>query len=250
MARALLPWETAALLFRPRRRLAPEDPWIATVGRVRAILGLVLIVVIAIRFGTYSEFGLENFLEGLALTSLLAIPSCLVWMALLIGLTEPAHRRAALRQMRWPALSLAAFAVVLTALTLFDAGGAAYVGNRLTAAGIDLPLSGMVYGGVLGLWFLIFCFRSAYLVTRHWFNAADGHPLLEPLMAGWMAWLTAVVTVIFQARDDAVPLLVAIGLPVGSAVVTTALVATEAWRLYRRHGVGLRTGPWPATVPS
>jgi hypothetical protein len=33
--------------------------------------------------------------------------------------------------------------------------------------------------------------RSAYLVNQHWFNAADGHPLLPPSTATWMAWLVA-----------------------------------------------------------
>jgi hypothetical protein len=252
VARALLPWETAALLFRPRRRLAPEDPVIRRLGQIRAVGGLALIAFIALWFGSYSELGLENYLEGLALTSVLAIPSALLLMALLVRLTEPTRRRAALRQMRWPTLSVGAFALVMTALLLFNAGGAAYVGNWLTARGIRIPLDGLVYGGIFGLWLLVFCFRSAYLVTRHWFNAVDGHPLLEPLMANWMAWLGVVVTVLTQETGEgAVPPVIAIGMPVGAALVTTALAVAETWQLARRYGISLRGGPWPAgTVPS
>jgi hypothetical protein len=69
LVRALLPWGAAALLFRPRRRLAPEDPVISLL--------------------------VENYLQGLAATTVLAIPSALLWMGLLVWLTAPAHRRAA-----------------------------------------------------------------------------------------------------------------------------------------------------------
>jgi hypothetical protein len=107
--------------------------------------------------------------------------------------------------MRWPALSLGAFVLVMVLLFLFNAGGAGYVGGRLEAAGIDLPLDGLIYGGIFGLWLVVFCFSSAYFVTQHWFNAADGHPLLAPLMAGWMAWVAAANTLISATVTAACP---------------------------------------------
>jgi len=250
LVRALPPWGAAALLFRPRRRLAPEDPVISLLGRVRAIVGLVLVLVIAVWFRSYSNLDLENYLQGLAATTVLAIPSALLWMGLLVWLTAPARRRAALKQMRWPALSLGAFVLVMVLLFLFNAGGAGYVGGRLEAAGIDLPLDGLIYGGIFGLWLVVFCFSSAYLVTQHWFNAADGHPLLAPLMAGWMAWVAAANTLIFGDGDSGVPAYVVVGLPVGSALVTTALAAAEGWRAAHLYRVRLRGGPWPTGRPA
>ncbi len=55
----------------------------------------------------------------------------------------------------------------------------------LDSRGARLPLDDNVYGGVYGLWLLIFCFRAAYLVSKNWFEAADRHLLPRASAPGW-----------------------------------------------------------------
>jgi hypothetical protein len=69
----------------------------------------------------------------------------------------------------------------------------------LDSRGARLPLDDIVYGGVDGLWLLIFCSRAAYLISKNWFEAADGHLLLPPRIGPWMAWLVAIVSLIGNA---------------------------------------------------
>lgn len=56
----------------------------------------------------------------------------------------------------------------------------------------------------MGVWLIVFWVRSAYLVNQHWFNAADGHPLLPPVIATWMAWLVALVDAL-SGEPEGVP---------------------------------------------
>ncbi|WP_203931662.1 hypothetical protein [Virgisporangium ochraceum] len=228
-AMVLLPWGAAAFLFKPRYRLLPEDPLMSVLGRIRAIAGLVMTVGIAIYYGAFSDFALEPFLNSLLLTGLLAVPSMLLCMGVVVALAGRGGRGAAVRQLRWPALTLGVFVTVMAALLLFNAGGA----SRLDRYDDHIPLNGMVYGGIVSLWFLVFAFRSIYLISQYWFNAVDGHPYLQPLMAIWMAWVLAINTLVFQNDGDAggVPSALGTALPVLAATVTTALAAAEAARV-------------------
>jgi hypothetical protein len=179
----------------------------------------------------------------------LAIPTALIGMAGFVALTRAPLRRAALRQMRWPALSLLAFVGVVALLILFGKG-ANFVSGRLRhyAPDLHIPLDGFVYGGVFGLWLLVFCLRSAYLVTQNWFNAVDGHPLLTPALATAMAWVTAGVSLLTASSADHVPGGVSLFLILGGATATTAIAAVEAWQTVHRYHVTVRDGPWPRTT--
>jgi hypothetical protein len=225
----LLPWGLAAYLFTPRYRLLPEDPTMSRIGRARAIIGVSMTLGIAVWYGAYSDLGLEAILQSLVLTAFLAIPSSLLCMAVVVALTRSGQRGAVLRQLTWPLRTMAMFAVALVGLLLFNAGGA----GVLMQYDDRVPLSGHVAGGIFGLWGLIFVFRSAYLISQHWFNAADGHAYLQPLTAIWMAWVLAVSTLAFQPRDGSLPATVGLALPIISASVTTALAMLEGYRVRR-----------------
>jgi hypothetical protein len=234
----ILPWKPAAFLFAPRHRLAPEDRVMALLSRIRVMLGLVIVVGVALWYRSYSRLEPVGFIESWLVTGLLAIPSCLICMALLVAVTRRSARGAAIRQMRWPALSLLAFVATIALLALFGEGAAAVSGRvefLLRSNGIPgIPLDGFVYGGVFGLWLLVFCIRSAYLVTQNWFNAVDGHLLLPPVIATWMVWLVAVKAVAFDGgATDRVPGAVSLVLILGGAAATTGIAALEAWRTFR-----------------
>jgi hypothetical protein len=224
----LLPWGAAAFLFKPRYRLLAEDPLMSVLGRVRAMAGLAMTLGIAVYYGAF-DFDLESLLNSLALTGLLAIPSMLLCMGIVVALAGRGGRGAVLRQLRWPALTLGVFVAVMAALLLFNAGGA----SRLDRYDDHIPLNGMIYGGIVSLWFLVFAFRGIYLISQYWFNAVDGHPYLQPLMAIWMAWVLAVNTLVFQddGNADGIPAAVGTALPVLAALVTTGLAAAEAARV-------------------
>jgi hypothetical protein len=243
----LLPWKPAAFLFAPRHRLAPEDRVVAALGRTRVVLGLAIVVGVALWYRNYGQLELSTFIEGWLVTGLLAIPSCLICMGLLVALTRAGRRHATIRQMKWPALSLAAFVATMALLALFGAG-ANYVSGRIDyyTGGAGIPLDELAYGGVFGVWLLIFCLRGTYLVTQNWFNAVDGHLLLPPVIGTWMAWLVVAKSLIFQDGPGGVPETVSLVLILGGATATTGIAALEGWRATRRYGVTLRDGPGPA----
>jgi hypothetical protein len=225
----LLPWGASAFLFKPRYRLLPEDRTMSRIGMIRAIAGLVMTVGIAIYYGALSNYGLEPLLNSLAYTGLLAIPSMVICMAIVVGLTRRGRRGVVVRNLARPALALFAFIVVMGVLLLFNAGGAAML-DRYDDL---IPLNSLVYGGIVSLWFLVFAFRSIYLISQYWFNAVDGHPYLQPLMAIWMAWVLAINTLVFQAGegDGGMPAVLGTALPIGAAIVTTLLALAEAVRV-------------------
>jgi hypothetical protein len=224
----LLPWGAAAYLFKPRYRLLPEDPVISLLGRVRAFAGLAMTLGIAVWYGAFADYAREPLLQSLASTGLMAIPSLLICMGIVVAATRRGGRGAVVSQLRWPALALGVFVAVMASLLAFNAGGA----GVLMRYDDNIPLNGTVAGGIVGLWFLFFAFRSIYLISQYWFNAVDGHPYLQPLMAVWMAWVLAINTIVFHRNEDTdgVPGSIALGLPVGAALVTTGLAVAEALR--------------------
>lgn len=244
----VLPWKPAAFLFSPRHRLAPEDRTITTLSRVRVALGLAIVVGVALWYRSYDRLQFATFVKNWLTTGLIAIPTVLLCMGLFVAWTRPPLRRAALRQMRWPALSVGAFIGTLALLALFGLG-ANYVSGRIKyyTGGVGLPLEGVAYGGVFGIWLLVFCLRSAYLVTQNWFNAVDGHLLLTPVIATVMAWLVAGRSLLVDTGGPPTP--VSLVLILGGAAATTGIAAIEAWRGARRYGVTLRDGPFPDPSP-
>jgi hypothetical protein len=164
-----------------------------------------------------------------------------------VALTRPARRRTIIRQFRWPVLSLLGFGATLMVLVLYGEG-ADDVTWYLKAHGVRLPLDDTgYYLGVFGLWLLVFTFRAVYLVTRNWFNAADGHLLLPPVIATWMSWLVVLVSLSSDSAGPPGP--ASLALIVGGAATTTILAVVEGWRAVRRYGVTLRDGPLPAARP-
>ncbi|MEV4509121.1 hypothetical protein AB0K00_09225 [Dactylosporangium sp. NPDC049525] len=242
----VLPWKPAAFLFSPRDRLVPPDRIIDVLSRVRVVLGAAIVVGVALWYRSYEQLAAPALFQNWITTGLLAIPTALIAMAVFVALTRAPLRRAALRQLRWPALSVLAFAGVVVLLFLFGEG-ANYVSGRLRhyAPDLHIPLDGFIYGGVFGLWLVVFCLRSAYLVGQHWFNTVDGHPLLPPTVATGMAWLTAGSALLAGGAADHVPGGVSLVLILGGAAATTATAALETWQTVRRHHVTVRDGPWP-----
>jgi hypothetical protein len=240
----LLPWGAAALLFKPRYRLLPEDPVMSLLGRVRAFTGLAMTLGIAVWYGAFADFGLEPVLNSLASTALLAIPSLVICMGIVVAATRRGGRGAVVWQLRWPALTLGAFVLVMAALLAFNAGGS----NVVMRYDDNIPLNSKVAGGVVGLWFLFFAFRSAYLISQYWFNAVDGHPYLQPLMAVWMAWVLAINTIAFGRNDGGIPTTVALALPIVAGLVTTGFAVAEAVRT--RAAIANPRPPAPAPHPA
>jgi hypothetical protein len=244
-----LPWNLAAFLLAPRHRLAPEDPVIAILSRVRVALGLAIVLGVALWYGSYDALDPETFLRSWTLSAFLAVPGFLVCLGLFIAVTRPARRRATVRQFRWPVLSLLGFGATVALLVLYGEG-ADDATVYLRAHGVRLPLDGTadVYLGAFGLWVLVFTLRALYLVSRNWFNAVDGHLLLPPVMAILMSWLVVLVSLITDLVGPPGP--ASLALIIGGAAATTILAVVEGWRAVRRYGVTLRDGPLPAGRPA
>ena len=243
-----LPWNLAAFLLAPRHRLAPEDPVIAILSRVRVALGLAIVVGVALWYRSYDALDPETFLRSWALSAFLAVPSFLACLGLFVAVTRPARRRATVRQFRWPVLSLLGFGATVALLVLYGEG-ADDATVYLRAHAVRLPLDGTadVYLGAFGLWVLVFTLRAMYLVSRNWFNAVDGHLLLPPVIAILMSWLVVLISLIADLVGPPGP--ASLALIVGGAAATTILAVVEGWRAVRRYGVTLRDGPLPAGRP-
>ncbi|MFF2950282.1 hypothetical protein ACFVVU_02830 [Kitasatospora sp. NPDC057965] len=99
-----------------------------------------------------------------------------------------------------------------------------------------LPLA-----GVLLLWLAPFNLCVLYLVHRNSF-AVRAHPLVRPLVATLLVWLTALGHVLFVDRDGTSTHGAALVALVAGPVGVTVTAVIEIVLLRRRHGVGFR-GP-------
>jgi hypothetical protein len=189
------------------------------------------VVAISLRFTGFDYE--QRVVVGPLVSGLLAVPSALLGMALVAVVARRGHRMAVLRSLRRPLLTL--LAVLATGYLMIRA--IMYVGWH------DVPSKALLMMAivVVGLPLLAVL---AFVGVRHWFNAADGHPMLPALCAIGYALTQLIMVLVGGTSDDLPPhLRWLIGL--GSPLTLAAVAAAEllVWR-YRR-GVSLRTLPPP-----
>jgi hypothetical protein len=152
-------------------------------------------------------------------------------------LTRSGYRMVALRQLRFPAVAIGGY----IALYLAVSRGLPFLLKTRTGPNAFL-LSLLAL--VAMIWLAILLLRGVYLLVVGMFRLADGHPLLAPLTATFIAWGVAVNTVLAGGRSDVPPNL-AVVLLLGGPITVTAVSALEVARLRRRypHDFPFRRGP-------
>lgn len=231
----------ALYLFSPAYKLGKPDHVIERAHRWRTVLAIVIGFATLLPYvgapqvaAVGTDLGNDMFTTGMFL-----IPLFLVACAILVFLTNYRQRGHTIRELRRSLASMGAF--LLTYLIFGTAIGTGLMDKVFTLHPVLRFLGSLVI-----IWYILFLICSAYLATRHFFNAVDGNLLLPPVFTTVVAWWQIIQRLIFQSQFK--PLWLDLLLALGGAIVLTLLSLWEIRRLAQR-GVTFRSGPYPPVPP-
>ncbi|WP_331766373.1 hypothetical protein [Embleya sp. NBC_00896] len=282
VATVVVPGVLAHRLLRPSHRIGRPDTLMGNLNRVRAWLGLVIVLAVFLR-ALYKESThisaqqagpgtkprgsqvvaelVSALVRRMVLLPMYGIVGILLIGCLLVICARPQLRALTLRQLIYPVRAVGLFLVVpvLGIALAWGCRKGAGLGsntNTLRTDGTAAQLALSWVSMVTALWVFGFALVAIWQVARHLFSAADGHPMLPALMAVWLAW-TFTLTDLFVKTDnpvfagsDIVPDTVKAAVGVGGSVIITALSIWEIRRLGRWNGITLRSGPWGSRTPA
>lgn len=159
---------------------------------------------------------------------------------------RPGSRLATLYQLRWPAVSIAAFFGLLAAMTPI-LGAVQYLTSTTTRhLNFAAKAAGTVLSVCVALLLLVWLVKALYFAATGLFRADDGHPLLASLMAP----LVALSTTLLMATSGSdglsgVPATVGLITEFGGPLSITIL-SVATWLILRKHypaGFPFRRGP-------
>ncbi|WTW96512.1 hypothetical protein OG216_25500 [Streptomycetaceae bacterium NBC_01309] len=186
----------------------------------------------------------------------------IVVIGLLLALFAAPHARSTtVQQLRHPIRVVILFAVITAA------GIGAYVGLRAAAGlrhktymlredGTGLQLVMSWVSAFALFWTVLFALGALWQVTRHFFAAIDGHPLLPALLGIWLAWSLVLNDLALHVGGNLVPLAGAMdtqdtvpdnvkaALGILGATIITALALWEIARVNKWNGINFRSGPF------
>lgn len=182
--------------------LGEHDEVIERLSTARGVIGFMVLLIAAIRFqgarGIAATF--SDWARSLIFLSLAGFVSVIVVGAVLVAVTYPGRRRAAAWQLRWPFLTFAGLAflllvifgppVLITDLYHRHKPGETWLGTALVLVYLPVFFIGASY----------LC-RALFLMATRLCRAADGHPLLPPLIAPLVTGLWAAQSLVFDSRD-------------------------------------------------
>ncbi|WP_331757817.1 hypothetical protein OG225_41390 (plasmid) [Nocardia sp. NBC_01377] len=249
----LIGWQIAENVFRPEFRLIPKDILVDRLASVRASAGLAINVILLDTFiGDRSEQVLTGLLIRPLVPAVIGVPVSLVAIGVFVVISDIRVRSDTVREMKWPLRTLglgALFVSILAALPFVVRIASTVLWALLGGwAALVMLLVFPVFLAV-GLALAALVLRMVFLVAKYWFNAADGHPLLAPVIAIVVSWLSALVDVLTDGPNSLPTGLYAITL-CGSVITITALSGFEIHRIRSKHGAGFRSGPYPRRLPA
>ncbi|WP_369183183.1 hypothetical protein [Streptomyces sp. Y1] len=207
------------------------DPLVERLMWARALFGLgVILLVVRLANGTSAD---ELFKDSFGDSIVLLVTGPIALLLACVSLVLLARAGTRRRVGRLVARPLFTGVVTFAGFLLMaESNPGAYIGN---SAGLRL---------LMATWVPAFTLPTVYLIHRNSF-AVRGHPLVRPLVAVLLVWLTLIghVTLVDTKGATTSGAGALAGLLVGPVGVTvTALI--ELVRLRRRHRVGFR-GPLP-----
>jgi hypothetical protein len=237
------PWLTALdPVFVPRYLyLGTRDETVEKLNKARGVLGFVIILAAAIHYrgarGIPATFG--GWASSLVAIALSGFISVIVVGAALVAATVPGRRGAAAWQLRWPFLTFAGLAGLV--LFVFGPVQVAHAehwpkpGTWVEGVAIIAYIPVLVTG-------LVWLCRAVYLCAVGFCRAADGHPLLPPLIAPLATGVWAVRSLFFK-NDSGMPANLHLILVFGGPLTIALLSGLEIARLRRSAYFPFRAGP-------
>jgi hypothetical protein len=232
MDRPLAGWRYADQLFGPTQSYLPDDDmamdWLY---KARALIGLAILTVVALHYHQGTRSIVPYFspvLGGVTEPMLLALFSVVPATAAVVLFTRPGKRDKALHQMfRYPGqVALICLGVYLCIRLLEQLAGR---NNFLVAVGI------LIIGGLIFFRYVLFPFRSIYLITVGMCRLGDGHPLLPPIIGTILAWVIAGQGLLTGYAGTGEPALISLAILVGGPLSITVLGHVEVSRLHARY---------------
>jgi hypothetical protein len=254
--RRLSIWRLPNFLLEPRGSyLKEENETIDRLNKIRSVVGLIILAGVAVYYSGLSHLASEtaeqggatvptvtahspegNWFLGIIVTVVAAIFLIPAVSVFLVLWTHPKARKKALRQLRWPFISIAAwFAIFATAVPIV-AGAKALTSSVTRNMDVLAKLvAGLLYVFV-AIVVLVWLVKAIYLAGTGLFRADDGHPLLAPIAAPLIAWVSAGLMAT-QGSNGLVGVPAAIGLLTGfgGAISVTILSLITVYILKRQY---------------
>lgn len=237
-------WKRVDSVFAPRYLyLGEPDETVERLNKARGLTGFVIILAAAIHYrgarGIPATF--EDWANSLITIALAGFIGVIVVGAVLVASTIPGRRGAAAWQLRWPFLTFAGLAgliaFVFGPIQLAQAEHWVKPGKSWVAGVLIIVYIPILVAGVGWL-----C-RALYLCAVGFCRAADGHPLLPPLVAPLATGAWAIRSLFFSPDDSGMPSELHLILVVSGPLSITLLSGLEIARLRRSRYFPFRSGP-------
>ncbi|QLY33492.1 hypothetical protein H0264_15790 [Nocardia huaxiensis] len=217
------------------------DKTVDDLGTARTVIGVGINLLV---LGKYSDNVVEAIVfdstARVMLSAMIAFPVCLIAMAVLIAVTESPHRTTTARQLVYPlrtmgicVAGIAACVAVPRLMSAFDGQAGPLVGLIVLVAVIAFTLA-----------IVPFLIRALFLITKHWFNAVDGHLLLGPTVAVVVTWTVTIINLTTR-ETTLLPAPIDLTLLLGGCAAITVLAGMEGHRAHQLYGVSFRSGALP-----
>lgn len=203
-------WRVPNLLLEPRGSfLGERDETIDRLNRVRSVAGAIILMAMIVYYSGLSHLAsaavgkhgtkvltvTANSPEGHWLVTVVLSVVLAMFLIPLVSLilvlwARPGARKATLYQLRWPFISIAAwFGIFAVSAPIVSASAAlASSGTRHMNAAVRFAAGACtVFVAVV---MLVWIAKALYLAATGLFRADDGHPLLAPIIAPCVAWLS------------------------------------------------------------
>jgi hypothetical protein len=232
MGRSIAGWRYADRFFGPvGSYLHDEDQTMDWLYKVRALIGVAILVVVGVRYHHPTKSILANFnpvLGGVTEPMILALISVVPATAAVVMFTRPGKRDEAFRQMMRYPVKVALICLIayecLRVLALL-----ASTNNFLIDAVIILV------GGLIYLRYVLFPFRAIYLITVGMCRLGDGHPLLPPVIGTILAWVVACQSLLTDGAGTGDPAIISLAVLLGGPISITVLGHVEISGLRARY---------------
>jgi hypothetical protein len=255
-------WRVPNFLLEPRGNFFGEpDELIDRLNKARSVTGGIIVIGMIVVYAGLAHLGYTrgkggalflgtqntpegHWLLGLIVSvaiALLVVPLTSLALALY---TKSSARKAALYQLRWPFISVAALAGILAIMAPI-AGAASLLTKHAHSWAAVL---GFVVTDAIGIILIVWLIKALYLAGTGMFRADDGHPLLAPVSTVLAVWPIAILMNSSAAGTGGlseVPADVALVIGYGGAVTMTVLSLMTVYRLRKQPAWPFRNGPRP-----
>jgi hypothetical protein len=254
--RQLSIWRLPNYLLEPRGSyLGEHNELIDRLNKIRSIVGLIILAGVAVYYSGLSHLASEtgtpggtnvptvtahspegNWFLGVIVTVVVAIFLVPAVSIFLVLWTRPKARKKALYQLRWPFIGIAAwFGIFATAVPIV-AGAKALTSSVTRNMDVLAKLAAGILYAFVAIVVFVWLIKALYLAGTGLFRADDGHPLLAPITAPLVAWVSAGLMA-SQGGNGLVGVPATIGLITGfgGAISVTILSLITAYILKRQY---------------